>query len=63
MTVELMRVRSCTPFKRPYTMLSCDVLLEGVEEVSGGQRRTVKHNDLWEYTDGEWFYVASFMSD
>jgi hypothetical protein len=63
MTVELKRVCSCTPFERPYRMLRCGVLLDGVEEVSGGQRRAVKHSDLWEYADGEWFYVASFMSD
>ena len=63
MTVELKRVCSCTPFERPYKMLRCGVLLDGVEEVSGGQRRAVKHSDLWEYADGEWFYVASFMSD
>jgi len=50
---------SCSRFERPYPMIRCDVLVRQVQEDASGKQFAEVHHDLWEYADGEWFYVVS----
>jgi len=67
--VEVERGCSCTRFlylpgqERKIGQIRCLVLVDEVQEHASGKRYSGKHIDLWEYTQGEWFYVVSFRGD
>ena len=67
--VEVERGCSCTRFlylpgqERKIGQIRCVVLVAEVQEHASGKRYSGKHIDLWEYTQGEWFYVVSFRGD
>jgi hypothetical protein len=67
--VAVERACSCTRFlylpgqERKIGQIRCLVLVDEVQEHASGKRHSGKHIDLWEHTQGEWFYVASFWGD
>jgi ribulose-5-phosphate 4-epimerase/fuculose-1-phosphate aldolase len=67
--VEVERACSCSRFlylpgqERQIGQVRCLVLIDESQEHASGKRYSGKHIDLWEHTQGEWFYVASFWGD
>lgn len=67
--VAVERACSCSRFvylpgqERQIGQVRCLVLIDEVREHANGKQYSGKHIDLWEHTQGEWFYVASFRGD
>jgi hypothetical protein len=55
-TVGVEQICECYRTDFPYDHIACDLLVDEVQGNVTGTKQMKRHVDLWEYTNGEWFF-------